>query len=156
MKATKILVPTDFSTGGQQALQMAVSLAREQQAELIVVHVEEPPMAYGGGEFYYGLSEPNRDELQRMLNEIEISGLQVPARRQLLVGAPATAIVNFARDEGVDFIVMPTHGRTGLGRLLMGSVAEEVVRKATCPVLTVKQPAANSQAAQKKEPAHVH
>lgn len=156
MKATKILVPTDFSTGGQQALQMAVSLAREQQAELIVVHVEEPPMAYGGGEFYYGLSEPNRDQLQRMLNEIQIDDSRVVVRRQLLVGAPATAIVNFARDEGVDFIVMPTHGRTGLGRLLMGSVAEEVVRKAACPVLTVKQPAAKPQAVPVQEPAHVY
>lgn len=155
MKATKILVPTDFSTGGQQALQTAVSLAREQQAELILVHVEEPPMAYGGGEFYYGLSEPNRDQLQRMLNEIQIDDSRVIVRRKLLVGAPATAIVNFARDEGVDFIVMPTHGRTGLGRLLMGSVAEEVVRKAACPVLTVKQPAAKPQPA-KKEPAHVY
>lgn len=156
MKATKILVPTDFSTGGQQALQTAVSLAREQQAELILVHVEEPPMAYGGGEFYYGLSEPNRDQLQRMLNEIQIDDSRVVVHRKLLVGAPAAAIVNFARDEGVDFIVMPTHGRTGLGRLLMGSVAEEVVRKATCPVLTVKQPAAMPQAAKKKEPAHVY
>ncbi len=56
----------------------------------------------------------------------------------MLIGSPATAIVHLAETEGVDMIVMPTHGRTGLLRLLMGSVAEEVVRKAKCPVLTVK------------------
>lgn len=156
MKAKKILLPVDFSTAGEAALAMAASLCRDTGAALVVLHVEEPPMAYGGGEFYYGLSEPNRDQLQRMLNEIQIDDSRVVVHRKLLVGAPAAAIVNFARDEGVDFIVMPTHGRTGLGRLLMGSVAEEVVRKATCPVLTVKQPAAMPQAAKKKEPAHVY
>jgi nucleotide-binding universal stress UspA family protein len=57
---------------------------------------------------------------------------------RLMIGTPAGAIVHLAEKEGVDMIVMPTHGRTGLVRLLMGSVAEEVVRKAKCPVLTVK------------------
>jgi len=72
----------------------------------------------------------------------------VPYEHHLLIGNPATAIVHLAETENVDLIVLPTHGRTGLMRLLMGSVAEEVVRKARCPVLTVKADPANV-----KEPA---
>ena len=138
MNASKILVPTDFSTLGQTALEMATSLARDQGAKLLIVHVEEPPVAYGGGELYYGIEEPNREGLKRMLSEVLPSDTAVSYEHRLLVGSPATAIVFLAEKENVDMIVMPTHGRTGLLRLLMGSVAEEVVRKAKCPVLTVK------------------
>ena len=61
MNAHKILFPTDFSTLGQTALEMATSLARDRGAKLLIVHVEEPPMAYGGGELYYGIDEPDRE-----------------------------------------------------------------------------------------------
>lgn len=142
MNATKILVPTDFSSLGQKALEMATSLARDQGAKLLIVHVEEPPVAYGGGELYYGLEEPNREELKRMLSEVVPTDTTVSYEHRLIIGSPATAIVFLAEKENVDMIVMPTHGRTGLLRLLMGSVAEEVVRKAKCPVLTVKSTAA--------------
>ena len=138
MNAHKILFPTDFSTTGQAALELATSLARDRSAKLLIVHVEEPPMAYGGGELYYGIEEPNRDELKRMLSEVLPTDPVVGYEHRLMVGSPATAIVHLAEKEGVDMIVMPTHGRTGLLRVLMGSVAEEVVRKAKCPVLTVK------------------
>jgi nucleotide-binding universal stress UspA family protein len=138
MNAPKILYPTDFSTMGQAALDMATSLARDRGAKLLIVHVEEPPMAYGGGELYYGIEEPDRKELQRMLSEVVPIDASVGYEHRLLLGSPASAIVHLAEKEGVDMIVMPTHGRTGLSRLLMGSVAEEVVRKAKCPVLTVK------------------
>lgn len=138
MNTRKILYPTDFSTTGKTALEMATSLARDTGATLVIVHVEEPPMAYGGGEFYYGLEEPNRDELRRMLAEVAPTDPNVPCERRLMIGTPATAIVELAQRENVDMIVMATHGRTGLSRVLMGSVAEEVVRKAHCPVLTVK------------------
>jgi nucleotide-binding universal stress UspA family protein len=121
---------------------MATSLARDQDAKLLIVHVEEPPMAYGGGELYYGLDEPNREELKRMLCEVVPTDASVGYEHHLLVGSPATAIVFLAEKENVEMIVLPTHGRTGLLRLLMGSVAEEVVRKAKCPVLTVKAAAA--------------
>jgi len=141
MNASKILVPTDFSTLGQAALEMATSLARDQGAKLLIVHVEEPPVAYGGGELYYGLEEPNREALQRMLSEVVPTDTTVNYEHRLIVGSPATAIVFLAEKENVDMIVMPTHGRTGLSRLLMGSVAEEVVRKAKCPVLTIKSAA---------------
>lgn len=134
----KILFPVDFSTHGIQALKMAVSLARDRHAELVLLHVEEPPLAYGGGEFYYGLPEPNHEMLQKMLSEVVIDDPAVPVARHVVTGSPGATIARFAKEHAVDYIVMPTHGRTGLTRLLMGSVAEEVVRKAPCPVLTVK------------------
>jgi nucleotide-binding universal stress UspA family protein len=138
MNVHKILYPTDFSTPGQAALEMATSLARDRGAKLLIVHVEEPPAAYGGGELYYGIDEPNRDELKRMLSEVVPTDPSVGYEHRLLIGSPASGIIHLAEREGVDMIVMPTHGRTGIGRLLMGSVAEEVVRKAKCPVLTIK------------------
>jgi nucleotide-binding universal stress UspA family protein len=134
----KILFPTDFSTAGRVALEMATSLAKGRGAKLLIMHVEEPPMAYGGGELYYGIEEPDRQELQRMLAEVLPTDPAVGFEHRLVIGSPATAIVHMAEKEDADMIVMPTHGRTGLLRLLMGSVAEEVVRKAKCPVLTVK------------------
>jgi nucleotide-binding universal stress UspA family protein len=138
MNVRKILVPTDFSTLGKTALETATALARERRAKLLIVHAEEPPVAYGGGELYYGITEPSREEIRRMLSEVIPTDPAVEFEHRLLVGAPASAIVHLAEKEAVDMIVMPTHGRTGLLRLLMGSVAEEVVRKAKCPVLTVK------------------
>ena len=134
----KILFPTDFSTLGQTALEMATDLAKQRGAKLVIVHVEEPPMAYGGGELYYGIEEPDRNELKKMLAAVLPTDPAVGYEHRLMIGNPATAIVHLAEQEHVDMIVLPTHGRTGLFRLLMGSVAEEVVRKAKCPVLTVK------------------
>jgi nucleotide-binding universal stress UspA family protein len=134
----KILFPTDFSTLGQTALEMATDLAKQRGAKLVIAHVEEPPMAYGGGELYYGITEPDRAELKKMLAAVLPTDPAVGYEHRLMIGTPATAIVHLAEQEHVDLIVMPTHGRTGLFRLLMGSVAEEVVRKAQCPVLTVK------------------
>jgi len=140
MKARKILFPTDFSPYGQEALRWATSLARDTGATLIIVHVEEPPMAYGGGEMYLGAEEGDREELRAALVKVVPTDPKVTFQHKLLVGDPATAIVEAAQQEGADFIVMGTHGRTGLTRLLMGSVAEAIVRKAQCPVLTVKHP----------------
>lgn len=141
MNIQKIVFPTDFSHCGDAALSFATALARDTGARLLIVHVEEPPAAYGGGELYYGLPEPAEDELRRMLLEVVPTDPAVPYEHRLVTGDPATAIVNLAEMEGADLIVMGTHGRSGLSRLLMGSVAEVVVRKAKCPVLTYKQPA---------------
>jgi nucleotide-binding universal stress UspA family protein len=138
MSAGTILYPTDFSTAGLTALEMATSLARDRGATLLIMHVEEPPMAYGGGELYYGVEEPSREELKRMLSEVVPTDPAVPCQHRLMIGSPAMAILQTAEEEKVELIVKATHGRTGLLRLLMGSVAEEVVRKAKCPVLTVK------------------
>ena len=147
MMAKKILVPTDFSTTTKAAMQLATSLARDSGAALVILHVEEPPMAYGGGEFYYGIQEPDQDELLRMLHEFVPADPAVPYVHRSVTGDPAHTIVRVAEEEDVDMIVMASHGRTGLTRLLMGSVAEVVVRHAKCPVLTVKQPATTNAAA---------
>ncbi len=140
MQADKILFPTDFSHTGDAALEMASSLARDLRATLLIVHVEEPPPAYGGGDMYYGTLDPGIDELKRMLHDITPTDQQVPYEHHLITGHPVGAIVQFADSQDVDLIVMGTHGRGGLSRLLMGSVAEAVVRRAPCPVLTYKQP----------------
>jgi len=142
MHADKILFPTDFSPASEKALSWATSLARDSGATITIVHVEEPPLAYGGGEMYIGLNEQATEgELRRLLVQVVPHDHQVPFEHKLLVGNPADAIVHAAEEENADLIVMGTHGRTGLTRLLMGSVAEAVVRRAKCPVLTVKQPA---------------
>ena len=144
MKANKILFPSDFSHTGDAALEMATALARDAGATLVIVHVEEHAMAYGGGDAYYGVAEPATADLLRMLKDIKPADPQVPYQHRLITGKPASAIARLAEDENIDMIVMGTHGRSGLSRLLMGSVAEAVVRHAKCPVLTYKQPAAQT------------
>lgn len=140
MRFHKILFPSDFSHTGDAALAMATSLARDHDATLYIVHVEEPPALYGGGEMYYGALDPDSDELVKLLEEVKPTDPQVKYVQQMLSGDPATALVDFAESEHIDLIVLGTHGRSGLSRLLMGSVAEAVVRRANCPVLTFKQP----------------
>ena len=140
MNAKHILFPTDFSHTGDAALAWATALARDANATLHIVHVQEPPMVYGG-EMYYGMPEPNVEHLKEMLAKVVPTDPSVPCKHHLVSGAPATAICRLAADENVDMIVIGTHGRTGVMRLLMGSVAEAVVRQAPCPVLTYKQPA---------------
>jgi nucleotide-binding universal stress UspA family protein len=145
MNAKKILFPTDFSAFSDGALDQATALARDAGAALLIVHVEEPAIAYGGGEMYYGVLEPDHATLRKVLGGVVPSDPQVPYEHRLLSGDPAEAIVQLAEEEHVEMIVMGTHGRTGLRRLLMGSVAEAVVRRAPCPVLTLKHsPAATA------------
>jgi universal stress protein A len=141
MNTHKILYPTDFSETGRHALELATSLARDRGATLVIVHVEEPPMAYGGGDLYYGVEEPSREELLKALGQVVPTDPAVPCVHKLMIGDPAEAILKLAQEDQVELIVMGTHGRRGLTRLLMGSVAEAVVRRAPCPVLTVRQPA---------------
>jgi nucleotide-binding universal stress UspA family protein len=139
MHAQKILFPTDFSTLSDAALRHATALARDMGAKLVIVHVEEPPAAYGTGEMYYGIPDPDMPALTKMLEAVVPADPQVPYEHHMATGDPAGEIVSLAEKEKVDLIVMGTHGRTGLGRLLMGSVAEAVVRRAPCPVFTFKE-----------------
>ena len=142
MHLEKIMVPVDFSASDEPALRYATSLARDSGATLIIAHVEEPPMAYGTGEFYVGAADAELvDEIASRLEAILPPDPAVPYTHRLLNGEPAHQIVTLASEEHVDLIVMGTHGRTGLLRLLMGSVAESVVRLATCPVFTLRDPA---------------
>lgn len=143
---TKILVPIDFTTHAAEAVRRAVELARHYGAGVTLCYVYEPadyPLPSG-----YIVYTP--EQLERVTQEIQkrleaarkdaeaVSGGAVPISTRLLQGSAALSIIDLASDEKFDLIVMGTHGRTGVGRLLMGSVAEKVVRAAPCSVLTVK------------------
>jgi nucleotide-binding universal stress UspA family protein len=138
MHARKILFGTDFSHLSQEALARATALASESGATLLIAHVEEPPMMYGAGAAYYSSPEVDRAALRRTLEEVVPTDSGVPYEHVLLWGEPAHELAELARREHVDLMVLGTHGRTGMMRLLMGSVAERVVQESPCPVLTIK------------------
>jgi nucleotide-binding universal stress UspA family protein len=144
MPVRTILCPTDFSRVSAAALELAAGLARDSGARLIVLHVAEPPPLVQPGELARALQEPDgyRAELQAQLRRFQPAGLEGRVDYQLREGAPAAEILRAAAEAGCDLIVMGTAGRTGLGRLLLGSVAEQVLRQAACPVLTVTTPGA--------------
>jgi nucleotide-binding universal stress UspA family protein len=141
-----ILVATDFEDASDTALRYGRELARRFGATLHVLHVVEDVVMYGTVEGY----TPNLAELQREAEEeagLRLSSLlsaedrdQLHAKTVLMTGAPASAVIDYARKARIDLILIGTHGRTGLGHFVMGSVAEKIVRLATCPVLTLKQP----------------
>ena len=140
MNVKKILVPVDFSSGSEAALDLATSLARDSGATLLITYVQVPPLSTGGGEFMYIEPGPPTEEIRARLATILPKDPKISVEHRLLNGDPSDCIVKLAEDEKVDFIVMGTHGRRGLTRVLMGSVAELVVRWAKCPVITVKSP----------------
>lgn len=131
-----ILQPTDFSAPSDYAFRLACSLARDHGARVIVLHVAQTPTVYGEMGAYavadYSLGALRAD-LKRLRGPDDLA-----VEHMLLEGDPAAEIVRIADENQCDLIVMGTHGRTGLGRLFMGSVAEQVMRRAPCPVLTVK------------------
>jgi nucleotide-binding universal stress UspA family protein len=129
-------VPTDFSEPSVAALEVAAALARVQRGELLIVHVSPEPD--GGSAAARALDEDTR-ALQRLLEETRPRDARVPLRHLGLHGDDTAAVIVAAAErEGADLIVIATHGRSGLSRLLLGSVAEAVVRTAECPVLTLK------------------
>jgi nucleotide-binding universal stress UspA family protein len=134
-----ILHPTDFSDSSAAAFRLACSLARERGAQLLVLHVYPPPIAHGevvARRQDNGYHRLLWDQLHAFRPEDPAVGVDYWLRE----GEPAAEILKLAQEEGADLIVLGTHGRTGLGRILLGSVAEQVVRRAACPVLTVKMP----------------
>jgi len=137
----KILVPTDFSDHAGQAIKYACELARRFESELHLFHVVQPlttNVSYGGPipEVLLHPEEPAIAELE----EFKAPGLEglERVRRIVRTGPPFLEIVRYAKEMDIDLIVMGTHGRTGLVHALIGSVAEKVVRKSPCPVLTVR------------------
>jgi nucleotide-binding universal stress UspA family protein len=141
IKLARILVPTDFSDCATQAIDYGSELAKRFGAELHLLHVVQPiTMAYAYGaaipEAALHLEEPAEKEL----NEIEVPDVEDISRveRSIQSGTPFVEIVRCAKQNNMDLIVIGTHGRTGLNHMLLGSVAEKVVRKASCPVLTVR------------------
>jgi nucleotide-binding universal stress UspA family protein len=138
-----ILYPTDFSAESRPAFEVACALARDGGGRVVILHVERPPLASLGG--FAGVpplpSEYDRQNLEEQLRAIQPSHPGVAIEYRLEYGVPEEGILKIAQEIDADVIVMGTHGRTGLKRFLMGSVAEYVVRKAPCPVLTVRSSA---------------
>ncbi len=134
-----ILFPTDFSERSQAVFPFACSLARDQGARLLVLYVDPPPLFHG--EVVARRQEPDyEDRLWAELRRFQApAGVHV--EHLLEEGKPAEEILRAAREHRCDLVVMATHGRTALRRLLMGSVAEDVLRQAPCPVLTLTAPA---------------
>lgn len=139
MNYHRILFATDFSPASEAALKYATALARDSGARLLIVHVEELPTPYAGGEMMLPQPEYPNPEIRKMLEAVVPTDKNVPYEHHLLLGTAAEDIVRIATEEKADLIVIGTHGRTGLKRVLMGSVAEAVMRHAHCPVLTLKQ-----------------
>ena len=133
-----ILHPTDFSADSEAALRVARGLAREHGARLIVLHVHTLEILMDGTPAAEIDPRTYREELERVRKQVDGPDLKYPVETLLRQGYTAEEIVLTAQDKGCDLIVMGTHGRTGLGRLLLGSVAENVLPKASCPVLLAK------------------
>jgi nucleotide-binding universal stress UspA family protein len=133
----KILYPTDFSSYSNQAYFHAVALAEHHHASLTIAYIYVPG---SGSPLEAGDDEVNRRYWRNQLEQIRPANPAIPVHHVFVVGDPATEIVRLASDAGMDLIVMGTHGRTGLERLLVGSVTEKVMRGAPCSVMAVKLP----------------
>jgi nucleotide-binding universal stress UspA family protein len=144
MQVRHILAPTDFSEYSKTAVASALELARKFGAKLTILHVIELPAYPIEGYVPPSLSQTFMDELERqatadlaqLVPDAENSGVTVA--RLVTVGSPYRKIIDLAEAEQVDLIVMATAGRTGFSHLIMGSIAERVVRTAPCPVLTIR------------------
>lgn len=144
MRIKRILVPVDFSADSLEALAYARQLAARCGADLLLLHVAEPVY----------LAEPNVAaadlttllDAQQRTADAQLSRISADLRKEgrrvrtlVECGVPAQVIVETADNTGTDLIILATHGRTGLSHMLIGSVAERVVRMARCPVLTVRR-----------------
>jgi nucleotide-binding universal stress UspA family protein len=143
----RILVPTDFSKHSHNALNYAVAFADKFGAELYLLHVVQdlalfipeavsvaPPVAPAVEQMTAAVHEA----LQRVVRENDLGRFKVHC--EVREGTPFYEIIQFARESDIDLIIMGTHGHTGLAHVLLGSVTEKVVRKAPCPVLTIRDP----------------
>lgn len=141
MRFRKLLCPTDFSEGARTALRTAIEMTAG-DAELVLAHVWHPPYFYGPETtFPDALAADFRVDAERELDRWTAEAGKLGAKHVtpvFLVGAPWNEICRLAEADGSDLIVMGTHGRTGLKHVLLGSVAEKVVRHAPCPVMVVR------------------
>lgn len=147
MNLKKILVPVDFSPSSRRALEYALALAERFQGKVEVLHCWEvpaylrPDLTVWSGEVSVTLADHARREaekgMQEFLADLKATG-SVTSR--VVAGAPYATILAACDETACDLVVMGTHGRTGLSHLVLGSVAEKVVRHAKCPVMTVRAP----------------
>lgn len=146
MKIANILVPTDFGESSQQALALAVCLAKKFDSKVTLLHsFEVPSYVYAGlgattADYLVPIEDAARKALEDALRDLKV---ELPSSVALLKqGAPWQQILDASEETGADLVVMGTHGRKGLGRALIGSVAEKVVRLSSVPVLTMREPPA--------------
>jgi nucleotide-binding universal stress UspA family protein len=140
-----ILCPTDFSENSKAAIRIAKDLACQNQAALIVLHVADTlgPENLGFGEAQTRLQpEGHVEDLRQQLHRMAPAEAGLDQRYLLREGDPAVVIEQIVREQGCDLVVLGTHGRTGLDHLLMGSIAERIVRRCPCPALVIKYPGA--------------
>lgn len=138
----KILCPVDFSQFSQEVVDYAVDLAIKYGAELHIMHVI-PNMTYFTPyesfltpENLVAIEKHIQDQVE---NDFEkVLKQNVPAKKVIRTGVPFVEIIDYAKSESIDLIVMGTHGRSGIEHILIGNVAEKVVRKSPCPVMTIR------------------
>lgn len=141
----RILVATDFSAASAPAIAKATVLARETGAELTIAHAYQPPSLILDGyvppptyeKWDRSLEDAARKKLEHLVEDAEKAG--VVARPLILIGTPDEAITQAAKDLGCDLVIMGTHGRTGVSRFFLGSVASRVISTAPCPVMTIQE-----------------
>ncbi|HMN26111.1 MAG: universal stress protein [Ignavibacteriaceae bacterium] len=142
----KVLVPIDFSDYSKSALRYAVSFARSFNAEIILIYVVEPiiyPPDFSMGQIAMPTINTDwdtraKEELDKLAkNEITSNG---KVKTIIKTGKPFAEIIETAKEEDIDLIIIATHGHSGVEYILFGSTAEKVVRKAPCPVLTLREP----------------
>ncbi len=142
IKVKKILCPVDYSVCSQEAFKHAAHIARMESAKLYLMHVIDVRSFGHESVLDFDVPKPGDDAIKRIREELtkkagdEVKGIEIET--VVVVGVPVKDILNVAKDKEVDLIVIGTHGRTGVPHLIIGSVAENVVRKAHCPVLTVR------------------
>ncbi len=146
MTPKHFLIPHDFSPYADQAVSYAIDLAKALHANVTLLHIiQSLPLAVGIGDASAALADSYLQDLENTANQsmeearrrVKQAGLQCDAI--VLHGVPFQTIIEVAGDKHIDLIIMGTHGRTGLTHVLMGSVAEKVVRLAPCPVLVIRE-----------------
>ena len=143
---SKIFYATDYSKASARALDAAVALTKQNRAELLVAHVIEPVTPYaapediGSADLYVKLEETTKQEAETSMRKLaeKLRTSKINAKTLMLRGTAPEQIVKAAKSRRANLIVIGTHGRTGLSKLLMGSVANKIVSTAHCPVLTVR------------------
>ncbi|MEZ6097028.1 MAG: universal stress protein [Pirellulaceae bacterium] len=139
MAYQRILCPVDLSEFSREAIKVASSMAKAGDGKVIFLFVAMPELPHSAGA---AISEVDHviEEQRHEFDQVKPTIDGVECEHVLIRGEPIHVIVDYVKENDIDLVVMPTHGRSGLLRLLMGSVAEHVVRKAPCPVLVIKTP----------------
>ena len=147
IKIDKILFPTDFSDHSNHAFTYALSFAKEYGAKLVMLHVVEDVQYLANAYMFdvpmmpsFSDMEQNRSKEMDEFIEREVTDPSIEISKSIRHGRPFIEIIQAAREEEADLIVIATHGRGGLEHVLFGSTAEKVVRKAPCPVLSIRMP----------------